>query len=67
MSAPVCPFNLGPRRRRERMTAGLLAIGAGLGLAAYLALRQAPPLTRLTVFPPFWVGLLGVLQAGHGT
>jgi len=67
VSGPACPANILPGSARSRAIAGWLAVAAGAGLAAYLALKHAPWTTRLLVFPPVWVGLLGVLQAAHGT
>ncbi len=67
MSAPACPANILPGSARARAVAAWLAIAAGTGLAAYLAMKHAPWSVRLLVFPPVWLGLLGVLQAAHGT
>ena len=62
-SAPACVLNLGPRQARKRLLfgVGFLALGL-LGKVAFSILGLSTG-WRMTLFLPFWFGVLGVLQA----
>lgn len=61
------PGNLGPRGRSRRLALGLVATGAGvLAVAALLAVGARPGWLP-AVWPLFWVGALGLLQARAAT
>jgi hypothetical protein len=55
--------NIGPAEIRRRRMAGIVGVGAALGLGALLIVVDAPPLSRLLVALPLGVGLSGFLQA----
>ncbi len=58
--------NIGPTQRRYRLYGGLTAILAGIILATLLLSLDINALWRLTVFFPFWLGLLGFCQNREG-
>jgi hypothetical protein len=55
--------NIGPRGQRQRMTFGLLALGAALLLGIVLFVIGAPRAWRAVLFAPLWLAGLGVFQA----
>lgn len=55
--------NLGPAGRRRRLLMGIVMLAVGAVGAGLLLLAGAGPGLRVLLFPPFWVGALGVLQA----
>jgi hypothetical protein len=57
----VC--NIGPAEIRRRQTAGIVGVGAAIGLGALLLILGASPATRLLVAAPLAVGFAGFLQA----
>jgi hypothetical protein len=59
--------NIGPRERRKRMAMGIAMLALGAALAAVLTARGAAPWWRASLFVPFWLGALGLLQARAGT
>jgi hypothetical protein len=57
----VC--NIGPAEIRRRQLAGVMGVGAALGLGGLLLAVDAPQVSRLLVALPLGVGLSGFLQA----
>lgn len=55
--------NISPRGRRRRARGGVATLALGAAGALLLALSSADPIWRLALFPLFWWGALGVLQA----
>jgi len=63
----VCLPNIGPVERRKRLRFGLVALAAGLVLAAVMVVLNLPPLLRLVLFPIFWVAGSGIFQSREKT
>ena len=55
--------NIGPRGRRQRLILGTICLVLACAGLYVLARWQTPRAVRLLLFPFFWVGLVGVLQA----
>lgn len=55
--------NIGPAETRRRQAAGVVGVGAAIGLGALLMGLDAPPVARLLVALPLAGGLSGLLQA----
>ena len=65
--AAACAANLGPRESRRRLLLGILTLaGAGIGLAVMVE-RGLAPGTRLALFPVWWAGFTGILEARRRT
>ena len=64
---PRRAVNIGPRGRRRRLGLGVLLLAVGAGLVVGLDSVDARPGWLLLAFVPFFVGLLGILQAREGT
>jgi uncharacterized membrane protein YccC len=59
--------NIGPGQRQRRRVIGVIAVSLGVGLAvALIGLRVTPGWLLLT-FVPFFVGMLGFVQAREHT
>jgi hypothetical protein len=61
--AVLCAANLGPRQSARRLRSGLLMLGAASVGVTILVLRDEPTATRIALFPVWWAGMVGVLQA----
>lgn len=59
--------NIGARERRRRLTLGLTLLWFGVMLAIALVVAEVNRLWRFTLFFPFWVAAIGVLQAREKT
>ena len=59
--------NIGPRGIRRRRAMGAAGLAAGVLLAAALTIRGLPIAWMAAVAPLFWLGSLGILQAGAKT
>lgn len=55
--------NIGPAEIRRRQMAGIMGVGAAVGLGALLLAVDAPQVSRLLVALPLGIGLSGFLQA----
>lgn len=66
-SAPAGTANIGPRGRRKRLGAGLVAFGVSLVLGAALIASGAAPRWRLVLALPLVVAALGYFQARDKT
>ena len=45
------------------MRFGIIGVGVGLAMAAYLIAQGATPMFRLIAFLPLWSGAIGIFQA----
>jgi len=59
--------NIGPRGQRQRLTFGVVSLGAAVLLGLLLFVVDAARPWRVTLFVPLWIGALGVLQARDKT
>lgn len=59
--------NIGPLGQRRRRLVGVVALTAGVVLAVALVTTGQERAWRLTVFLPFWLAALGLLQAREKT
>ena len=66
MKNPAC-FNLGLKEKKKRIFAGVLCFAAGAAVALYFVFQETPSVTRLVVFPLFFLALLCFLQAKERT
>ncbi|MBI4246878.1 MAG: hypothetical protein HY728_00985 [Candidatus Rokubacteria bacterium] len=66
-AARVRLSNIGPRGQRQRLTLGLIALSVAVVAAAALVLLGVTPGALLAVWPAFWIGALGVIQAREKT
>lgn len=55
--------NIGPAEIRRRQMAGIMGVGAAVGLGALLLAVDAPQVSRFLVALPLGIGLSGFLQA----
>jgi hypothetical protein len=55
--------NIGPRGRRQRLTLGVVSLGAAVLLGTVLRAFGAAPGWRLAPFVLLWLGALGIFQA----
>ena len=55
--------NLGPRETRKRLIFGIVFLATGLLGGLALRFLELSPWWRLFLFLPFWLGLLGLLEA----
>jgi len=60
-------INIGWRERCKRFVLGVGMCALGIGLAVVLINVDAPRWWRLALFIPFWVGMLGLVQAFKST
>lgn len=60
------PCNIGRKARRMRLVAGLFAMGAALVLGVMIWSQQNDSWWRILVFPPLFMGFLGILQSRTG-
>jgi hypothetical protein len=59
----VPAMNIGPREQRKRLVIGWVLLGVGVAVSLLLTLSDANRWLRLTVFIPFWFGILAVAEA----
>ena len=59
--------NIGPAQRQRRRVMGIVALTVGVGLAVVLVWLRASPGWLLLPFVPFFVGMLGLVQAREHT
>jgi hypothetical protein len=59
--------NIGPREVRKRRLMGIVALGAGVGLAFISVVLGTPRWARVLVFFPIWIAGLGLFQAREKT
>jgi len=59
--------NIGPRGQRQRLTFGLVSLGAAVLLAGVLVTVGVPRGWRAVVFVPLWLSALGFFQARQKT
>jgi len=55
--------NIGPRGQRQRLTFGVVSLGAAVLLGLLLFVVDAARPWRLALFVPLWIGALGISQA----
>jgi len=66
-SAPERRANIGPRGRRKRLNAGLVAFAISVALGAALIAGGTAPRWRLVLALPLFVAALGYFQARDKT
>jgi hypothetical protein len=66
-AARVKLANIGPRQLRRRLVMGIVALVLGGALAVALIWSRADPGWLLLTFVPFFLGLLGLVQAHECT
>jgi hypothetical protein len=66
MAVPLVT-NIGSGGRRRRYVIGAVALGVGLAATVALVAFGVARGARLLVFVPFFLGMLGLLQARGGT
>ncbi|OGW82421.1 MAG: hypothetical protein A2Z83_03715 [Omnitrophica bacterium GWA2_52_8] len=60
-------LNIGPHERQKRVAFGVMALGAGVALTAFLFLTSAAPASRWVLALPFTGAALGFIQARKKT
>jgi hypothetical protein len=65
--AAACAANLGPCQSARRFRSGLLMLGTASVGVVILVLRDEPAATRFALFPVWWAGMVGILQARRKT
>ena len=59
--------NIGPRERRKRLVYGIVALAASVVISFLFVFYRVPPVFRLTLFVPLFVGSMGFFQARDRT
>jgi hypothetical protein len=59
----ACVINLGPREARKRLVFGISLLGLGVVASGVLWFFDVSAWWRLLLFFPYWLGLLGLLEA----
>jgi len=59
----TCPINIGPKQRRRRIILGILMFLGSAALAIFLLGSEFPHAWRFFLFFPFYLSMLGFLQA----
>jgi hypothetical protein len=67
MATRVKSINIGPRQRQRRLAIGIVALLLGVALVVALIWLEAGAAWLLVAFVPFFVGLLGLVQAHECT
>ena len=62
-----CIANIGPRERRKRLVFGVVALFLSVVISAIYVVEGVPPIWRLSLFVPLFVGALGFFQARDRT
>jgi hypothetical protein len=65
--AAACAANLGPRQGARRLALGILILAVAAICVAILVHRGLSPGTRLALFPVWWAGFAGLLEARRRT
>jgi hypothetical protein len=65
--ASVCAANLGPRQSARRLRLVIVPLVAGAVGLVILVHREMPAATRLALFPIWWAGIVGILEARRRT
>jgi len=65
--ADVCAVNIGPKQRRMREIFGSVTLALSVGLTVALSAWDVSWPWRLATFLPFYVGVIGLLQARKKT
>lgn len=55
--------NIGPKERRKRLIFGIAVLAATVVISFLFVFYKVPPLLRLTLFIPLFVGALGFFQS----
>ncbi len=58
-----CPIHIGPKQRRRRLIAGILMFIVSSAIAIFLLSSGLSRVRRLFLFFPFYLSMLGFLQA----
>jgi len=67
MATRVKSINIGPGQRQRRIAMGIAALIVGVALIVALIRFEVGPAWLLLAFVPFFVGLLGLVQAHECT
>ena len=67
ISPSVSVANIGPRERRKRLGAGIVAVVVGVASSGFLVYFGARPVWSLLLFFPFFIGALGYFQSRDKT
>ena len=67
MATRVKSINIGPRQRQRRLVMGVVALLLGVALVVALIWHHTGPGWVLLASVPFFVGLLGLVQAHECT
>jgi hypothetical protein len=67
MATRVKSINIGPRQRQRRLAIGIVSLLLGVALVAALIRLEAGAAWLLVASVPFFVGLLGLVQAHECT
>ena len=60
-------MNIGRRERRDRLLIGILLLGMSVASLAALVQLCVPPVTRLLLVVPWWMAIVGLVQAHQKT
>lgn len=66
-TSTACIANIGPQERRKRLMFGIVTLAVGVVISFLFVYYRVPPLLRLTLFFPLFVGALGFYQARDRT
>jgi hypothetical protein len=66
-TSTACIANIGPRERRKRLLFGIAALAVSIMISFLFVFAGVPPLLRLPLFIPLFVGALGFYQARDRT
>jgi hypothetical protein len=61
MASEIC--NIGESERRKRRILGIVTLTVGIATAFILLAYEAPRVSRIIVFFPFWLAGLGLFQS----
>jgi hypothetical protein len=67
MDSSVCIANIGPRERRKRLKSGVTALAISVVISFLFVFYRVPPVFRLPLFVPLFVGAVGFFQARDRT
>ena len=62
-----CSPNIGPTQITRRLRGGWVMLGIGVALLVLLITTEAPRVSRIALFLPFWAAGLGLFQARDKT
>jgi hypothetical protein len=67
MNQPSCSINLGNAQKRKRLILGIVLFSAAGFLSVYFTYAETPAWIRSLLFFPYFVAMLGFLQAKQRT